>query len=106
MKKFFSKKSAKIVCSFLMTVCMLLALFPLSGGFKACALTEGEIFYVDTHSNAVNSFTGGAYRSGGNTVRFLKTKTNEKNMLLYSTRCRLQPNKIQGNTSKKRSLLS
>lgn len=61
-----------------MTVCMLLALFPLSGGFKACALTEGEIFYVDTHSNAVNSFTGGAYRSGGNTVRFLKTKTNEK----------------------------
>lgn len=78
MKKFFSKKSAKIVCSFLMTVCMLLALFPLSGGFKACALTEGEIFYVDTHSNAVNSFTGGAYRSGGNTVRFLKTKTNEK----------------------------
>lgn len=78
MKKFFSKKSAKIICSFLMTVCMLLALFPLSGGFKACALTEGEIFYVDTHSNAVNSFTGGAYRSGGNTVRFLKTKTNEK----------------------------
>ena len=57
---------------------MLLALFPLSGGFKACALTEGEIFYADTHSNAVNSFTGGAYRSGGNTVRFLKTKTNEK----------------------------
>lgn len=78
MKKFFSKKSAKIICSFLMTACMLLALFPLSGGFKACALTEGEIFYVDTHSNAVNSFTGGAYRSGGNTVRFLKTKTNEK----------------------------
>lgn len=78
MKKFFSKKSAKIICSFLMTVCMLLALFPLSGGFKACALTEGEIFYADTHSNAVNSFTGGAYRSGGNTVRFLKTKTNEK----------------------------
>ena len=78
MKKFFSKKSAKIICSFLMTVCMLLALFPLSGGFKACALTEGEIFYVDTHSNAVNSFTGRAYRSGGNTVRFLKTKTNEK----------------------------
>lgn len=78
MKKFFSKKSAKIICSFLMTVCMLLALFPLSGGFKACALTEGEIFYVDTHSNAVNSFTGGAYRSGGNTVGFLKTKTNEK----------------------------
>ena len=31
-----------------------------------------------SHSNAVNSFTGGAYRSGGNTVRFLKTKTNEK----------------------------
>ena len=78
MKKFFSKKSEKIICSFLMTVCMLLALFPLSGGFKACALTEGEIFYVDTHGNAVNSFTGGAYRSGGNTVRFLKTKTNEK----------------------------
>lgn len=78
MKKFFSKKSAKIICSFLMTACMLLALFLLSGGFKACALTEGEIFYVDTHSNAVNSFTGGAYRSGGNTVRFLKTKTNEK----------------------------
>ena len=78
MKKFFSKKSAKIICSFLMTVCMLLALFPLSGGFKACALTEGEIFYVDTHSNAVNSSTGGVYRSGGNTVRFLKTKTNGK----------------------------
>lgn len=78
MKKFFSKKSAKIICSFLMTVYMLLAMFPLSGGFKACALTEGEIFYVDTHSNAVNSSTGGTYRSGGNTVRLLKTKANEK----------------------------
>ena len=72
-----SENFKKILC-ILLNFIIVLSFIPFANCIEACALSENEIVYVNTHNNARNSSTGGIYKSGGRTVIHLKTKTSEK----------------------------
>ena len=65
-----SENFKKIFC-ILLNFIIVLSLIPFANCIEACALSENEIVYVNTHNNARNSSTGGIYKSGGRTVKAL-----------------------------------
>lgn len=74
------KNISKRICAFISALMIVFTAIPLQN-VKAADLNEGEIVYLNAHDSAVNSATGAVYRSGGMTVRYLKTR--ETNRICY-----------------------